>query len=102
MCDYDSVFNELSEAISKYELEKTVFFKREIDHTTLTYFNKQTDGKRGQNREESVTKVLNFLIDNGMLSKVSYKKSRDGGGKLVVLVNYNVPGLTIKDFNFKC
>ena len=97
MCDYDSVYNELHEAISKFGLEKTVFFQREIDHTTLTYFNKQKDGQMGPTREEqelrkksSATRVLNFMIDKGMLSKVCYKKSRDGGGKILVLVKYNV------------
>ena len=86
--DYDSLFVELTEAITEFNLPKPALFEREADHTCLNFFNKGAEGQEaeGQDREreerkqegkkKSAAKLIGHLVDHNKLDSLAYKKTK--------------------------
>ena len=81
MKDYNSLYNELSEAVSTFLLDRPAFLDEDITHTSLTFFNTGDVEKNPEVvKKTSAEFFLNHLVEKDKFDGVSYKRSRDGEG----------------------
>ena len=91
--DFDSLFYDIDESITKFELERPQLFNEQPDHTTLTFYNKKSKEQEAAEKRDEVedqkklaaSNLIQHLIDGFKLSSLKYKKTKaiegEGGGR---------------------
>ena len=95
--DYDSLHQELTEAIQFFNLPTPALFQRETNHTCITFFNKDAEGTEGQDgrkqeeKMKSAAKLIQHLVDFNKLDSLTYKKTKGFEGTPFVKVLNRLP-----------
>ena len=85
--DFDALFEELSTATQRYNLDPPPLFQSPINHTCFTFFHKkQADAdadptERETSKLKAASDFIEHLVETGKLSVLSLKKFRDVKGK---------------------